>query len=55
MSKEATGTRGFNGMHKVPGRAVYCDTWRCWLAEVVLCYVVYKLSPPPTPIGVPTA
>jgi hypothetical protein len=37
------------GFHKVPCREVYCDTWRAWLAEVVLCFVVYKLMPPILP------
>ena len=37
------------GYYKVPGRQVYCETLRQWLAEVVLCFVVYKLAPPVLP------
>jgi hypothetical protein len=28
---------------------VYCDTLRSWLASVILCHVVYRLSPPNLP------
>lgn len=34
------------GYIKVPFPQVYCDSWRSWLAELILCHVVYKLSPP---------
>lgn len=43
------------GYYKVPGRMIYCDTLRAWLASIVECYVVYKLSPPPAVIGGPMA
>ena len=33
--------------YKVPFRMVYTETLRQWLAEVILCFVVYKLAPPP--------
>lgn len=36
---------------KVPFRNSYCSTWRQWLAAVILCHVVYRLSPPPAPEG----
>jgi hypothetical protein len=32
--------------YKVPGRAVYCRTFRSWLASCILCHVVYRLDPP---------
>lgn len=35
------------GYYKVPGRMLYCETLRQWAASIVLCYVVYKLDPPP--------
>lgn len=41
------------GYYKVPGREVYCETLRGWLASVILCHVVYRLSPPPRPEGGP--
>jgi hypothetical protein len=34
---------------KVPARHVYCDTFRAWLAECILCHVVYRLQPPRVP------
>lgn len=34
------------GYYKVPGRDVYCETLRIWLAAVVRSYIVYKLDPP---------
>lgn len=37
------------GYYKVPFREVYCDTLRMWLAEVILCHVVYRLAPPILP------
>lgn len=33
------------GYYKVPGREVYCDTIRKWVASVILCHVVYRLDP----------
>lgn len=36
---------GFASYKKVPYREVYCDTWRSWLAQVVLIFVVYKIDP----------
>ena len=37
------------GYWKVPFRQVYCETIRQWMAEIVLCFVVYKLDPPLLP------
>lgn len=34
---------------KVPFRAVYCTTFRGWLASLILCHVVYRLDPPYLP------
>jgi hypothetical protein len=42
------------GYYKVPLRDVYCSTLRQWLAECILCHVVYRLDPPPTPAGGPS-
>ena len=33
------------GYHKVPLRDVYCEGWRCWLAETIYCLVVLKIMP----------
>ena len=38
-----------NGYWKVPNREVYCETFRLWLSEVILCHVVYRLAPPRLP------
>lgn len=38
-----------NGYYKVPGRDVYCDTLRGWLASVVVCHIFYRLAPPKLP------
>lgn len=32
---------------KVPFREVYCDTFRMWIAECILCHIYYRLAPPP--------
>lgn len=32
--------------YKIPFRPIYTETLRQWLAEVILCFVVYKLAPP---------
>lgn len=37
--------KALGGYKKVPRREVYCDTWRSWLAQVVLIFVVYKIDP----------
>lgn len=38
-----------NPAFKVPFRAVYCSTFRGWLASLILCHVVYRLDPPNLP------
>lgn len=37
------------GYWKIPGRDVYCATFRVWLAEMIYCYVVLRLNPPNLP------
>lgn len=32
--------------YKVPFRQVYTETIRQWIAETILCHVVYRISPP---------
>lgn len=32
--------------YKIPFRLIYTETLCQWLAEVILCFVVYKLWPP---------
>lgn len=41
------------GYYKVPFRQVYCETLRGWLAEVILCHIVYRIQPPPPPLNGP--
>ena len=33
--------------YKVWFRQVYTETFRQWVAEMILCHVYYRLSPPP--------
>lgn len=30
-------------MYKIPGRAIYCDTFLSWLQEMVWVYIVLKI------------
>lgn len=39
--------------YKVPFRPIYTETLAQWLAETILCHVVYRLAPPPITEGGP--